>query len=203
MLFRLALVSLSAFISASPAFAQQSSGQGTGISLLQTYCGYTLGAPIIKTIAHENVNKSEMAASIVFALQLYPKKRTVLADLSFGCATPSGKKASVQFDLDRTSKMRIPRTARDEVRAEDSGGRYCRIITWQKVYRAENFNGTIAYINSIFGDGIKTASPEYFLVCPESDDMTCFSLEVRNKIRLTQIERKAIAKLLSKISHSD
>jgi len=105
--------------------------------------------------------------------------------------------------MDRTSKMRIPRTARDEIRAEDSGGRYFRIITWQKVYRAENFNGTIAYINSIFGDGIKTASPEYFLVCPESDDMTCFSMEVKSKFKLTKIEKKEILKLLSNINYSD
>lgn len=90
-------------------------------------------------------------------------------------------------------------TPKEIIMDEDSGGRYGRMISWTKPFFGANFKGKISYVNSQFGDGQKTNSPEFFMMCPDNLQLTCVSLEFSENIRLSQKERLLITKRLSVI----
>lgn len=75
---------------------------------------------------------------------------------------------------------------------EDSGGRYGRVVSWTKPFFGVHFKGKISYVNSQFGDGQRTNSPDFFMICPENSQLTCMSLEFSENIRLSPKERRLI-----------
>jgi hypothetical protein len=78
---------------------------------------------------------------------------------------------------------------------EDSGGRYCRHVVWQREYEGVGWVGTIAYVDSLYGDGTRQDIPEFILVCPAISGLTCFTLEIRTG-RLKEKESEEIPPLL-------
>jgi hypothetical protein len=93
--------------------------------------------------------------------------------LSFSCLA-GALSASPENSVLRT-------TAADEIALEDSGGRYARNIVWQRKYEGDGWVGTVAYVNSVFGDQSKQPIPDSFLICPDKDGLACFSFEVGKK----------------------
>ncbi|MBY4766743.1 hypothetical protein [Burkholderia ambifaria] len=104
-----------------------------------------------------------------FYLELTPAGRRLMASLSFACVV---KKKDMNG-----SGERVPLTARGEIANEDSGGRYSRHVVWERRCSGSNWSGTIAYVDSIFGDGSRLRIPAYILTCPKDIGLTCFSLE--------------------------
>jgi len=87
------------------------------------------------------------------------------------------------------SGERVPLTARGEIANEDSGGRYSRHVVWERRYSGSNWSGTIAYVDSIFGDGSRLRIPAYILTCPKDVGLTCFSLEFeRNDLTSEEVD---------------
>lgn len=93
-------------------------------------------------------------------------------------------------------------TAADEIALEDSGGRYARNIVWQRKYEGDGWVGTVAYVNSVFGDQSRQTIPDYFLICPDKDELACVSFEV-GKSRLKKQESDQVSVFLHGIALSN
>ncbi|HMC99429.1 MAG TPA: hypothetical protein VKH37_04720, partial [Ferruginibacter sp.] len=129
--------------------AQQLPGNNPDLSkaadLLGELCGYSLDNSILEKVKSSSIGFENNVFRAEFLLELKPVDRYLKASLYFGCFLP-GKDSM-------GSKIGVPLTARGEIANEDSGGRYARNVVWERKYTGLNWIGTMAYVDSIFGDG--------------------------------------------------
>ncbi|WP_321798761.1 hypothetical protein [Caballeronia sp. J97] len=161
------------------------------LSMLENQCGYKLGEKLLRHVKSSASRIENQIMSVVIYLDVDPFRRAIHAKFSFSCFIASTTGSSPDT-AHRT-------TARAEIQAEDSGGRYTRTIEWQREFRGIDWVGTIAYVNSIYGDGEKRTVPDFFLICPNKDGMTCFALEVE-KTTLSKKESDLIPGAIREIS---
>lgn len=140
------------------------------IFLLENRCGYVLGENLSSKTIDSSVNVSDKIISFDFYLVMKLDARPIRGKLSFGCFV-AGSGAS-------DSSVENKTTAADEIALEDSGGRYVRNIVWQRKYKGKGWDGTVAYVNSVYGDQERLTAPDYFLICPDAIYYPCFSFEV-------------------------
>jgi hypothetical protein len=160
------------------------------VSLLEGRCGYILGENISSKIVDSSVNLNNGIVSFDFYLVMKLDRGVVRGKLSFSCFV-AGSSVS---DSSVANKV----TAADEIALEDSGGRYVRNIVWQKKYEGKGWGGTVAYVNSVYGDRERVRVPDYFLICPDAIYFPCFSFEVVGK-RLGKKESDRIPVVLDGI----
>jgi hypothetical protein len=165
------------------------------IYLLASFCGYVIdkkhfSAQVVKSSSKVRDN----VILLYFHITIKPERKNIYGRLFFSCFT-SGSTASKQDYAQKT-------TAADEIALEDSGGRYARHILWQQKYRGRGWNGTVAYTNSVYGDGRRSSISDYFMICPDKDGLTCFSFEV-TKEKLNTKESNSVPQLLKGIGVSD
>ena len=139
------------------------------ISLLRELCGYSLDNSMLNKVKSSKSRFESDVFHADFYLELTPAGRRLMASLSFACVVK-------QKDMNGSGE-RVPLTARGEIANEDSGGRYSRHVVWERRYSGSNWSGTLAYVDSIFGDGSRLRIPAYILTCPKDIGLTCFSLE--------------------------
>ncbi|CAG9186074.1 hypothetical protein [Cupriavidus pinatubonensis] len=180
--------------------AQTSEGVETALALLREGCKYELGEELLSKISSADTSHPPEAVIIKFNLDilLSRRKKSGAAELMFGCNAKQSKFRDEEIDRS-TKKIRSTTTAKEEIINQDSGGRYGRIIDWQRKYQGENFRGTVAHVDSIFGDGIKMPTAEQFYVCPAVAGFVCFSLIIDESLRLTEYERSNTVKMLQHI----
>lgn len=98
--------------------------------------------------------------------------------LNFGFSDPlRGVIAKLYFTCD--NKFRQSGAGRRPsmlIREEDAGGRYFRHVKWEKKYVAKNWEGRVAYIDYVYGDGVKTVLQQY--VFCQYDRYGCFMMDV-------------------------
>lgn len=180
--------------------AQTSVSIESAMASLRENCNYDLGEDIFSKINSADINIATEAAIIRFNLDipLSHHRKNGAAKLLFGCnvkpPNPHGEKMhSGTINVNGTT------TAKEEITNQDSGGRYGRVIDWQRSYKGENFRGTVAHIDSIFGDGVKIPTAEEFYICPAVSGFVCFSLIFDESLRLTKSERLNVVKLLQHV----
>ena len=166
----------------------------SNISLLASQCGYVLDESILSEISKSSSKTNEQIISFDFYISLKPADRPIHGKLSFGCFTV-GSTAPKQDVTQRA-------TAAEEIAQADSGGRYARNVIWQRRYEGKGWTGTIAYVNSVFGDQENLDIPDYFMICPDKGRLTCFSFEVV-KAKLNKRESYIIPELIRGIGVSD
>lgn len=155
---------------------------------LEADCDYRIHGALASLIRAARIKHSSAASVLQFDVEIPSKRRKISARLEFGCPMkPSNGEATAT-------------TAKDQIKLEDAGGRYARIIEWQKSFYAENFLGTIAYVKSNFGDSAISPIPAYFLVCPNEANHPCFSLEINNRKHLERTDIISIINSLRNIS---
>ncbi|WP_341316951.1 hypothetical protein WN982_37165 [Paraburkholderia sp. IMGN_8] len=162
----------------------------SNVSLLTNQCGYVLGKNILSEISKSSSKINDQIISFDFYVSLKPADRPIHGKLSFGCFTV-GSAAPKQGVAQRP-------TAAEEIAQADSGGRYARNVVWQRRYEGKGWSGTIAYVNSVFGDQENLNIPDYFLICPDKGGLACFSFEVV-KAKLNKKESDRIPELLEGI----
>ncbi|NTZ06119.1 hypothetical protein [Burkholderia metallica] len=140
------------------------------IFLLESRCGYILGENISSKTIDSAVSVNNGIVSFDFYLVMKLDGETIRGKLSFSCFV-AGSRVSGSSVANKT-------TAVDEIALEDSGGRYVRNIVWQKRYEGKGWDGTVAYVNSVYGDQERLPVPDYFLICPNAIYFPCFSFEV-------------------------
>ncbi|NTX28963.1 hypothetical protein HT746_17800 [Burkholderia pyrrocinia] len=143
------------------------------VFLLSNRCGYGLGENILSKTIDSSINIDNKIISFDFYLVMRLGGRSIRGKLSFSCFV-DGLNASGSNVSNKT-------TAADEIAFEDSGGRYVRNIVWQRKYEGKGWSGTVAYVNSVYGDQERLATPDYFLICPYAINSPCFSFEVLGK----------------------
>lgn len=167
------------------------------LTSLSEECGYTLNDSLRQSIDSSQITINKTSQSISFKVHARPIYRKIIANLTFSCYS------KVQSDINpnplfHDSQDVLPlNTAKEEIIQEDSGGRYGRNVAWEKPISGINWTGTIAYVNSISGDGETTKIPDFFLVCPNKQGSTCFSLEVDKNSPLKKDEADSIQKILN------
>lgn len=180
--------------------AQTSESIETALASLRENCKYELGEDLLLKISSANISPSPEATIIRFNLDipLSRRRKNGVAELAFGCNAKQSKPGG-----EETGRSAInfngTTTAKEEITNQDSGGRYGRIIDWQKKYQGENFRGTVAHVGSIFGDGIQMPTAEQFYICPAVSGFVCFSLTFDESLRLTEYERLNTVKILQRI----
>ncbi|MDR5750386.1 MULTISPECIES: hypothetical protein [unclassified Caballeronia] len=160
------------------------------ISLLRSQCGYVLDENILAKIVGSSSNVNGNVIFFDFYIVMKPRIKPIHGKLLFSCF--------VAGSTPTRSDIAQKTTAADEIALEDSGGRYVRDIAWQRAYEGKGWSGTIAYVNSIYGDQERQAVPDYFLVCPNKNGFACFSFEVV-KEKLDRKESDRIPSLLGGI----
>ncbi|MET3218018.1 UNVERIFIED_ORG: hypothetical protein ABIC48_005808 [Burkholderia territorii] len=143
------------------------------IFLLESRCGYILGENISSKIVDSSVNVNNGIISFDFYLVMKLDRSAIRGKLSFSCFV-AGASISGSSVANKT-------TAVDEIALEDSGGRYVRNVVWQRKYEGKGWDGTVAYVNSVYGDRERVRVPDYFLICPNTIYFPCFSFEVMGR----------------------
>lgn len=169
-------------------------GPQNNISLLRSQCGYVLDENISAKVVRSSSSMNGNVISFDFYIMMRVRSKPIHGKLSFSCFM-AGSAASTP-DIARKT------TAADEIALEDSGGRYARDIAWQRAYEGKGWNGTIAYVNSIYGDQERQAISDFFLVCPNKNSFGCFWFEVI-KDKLDRKESDRIPSLLGGIGIID
>lgn len=170
-------------------------------SRLHQLCGYKMGESIVSRVVNVNLKEGEMSTAIRFRIDIFGKNRKLPATLEFGCRksnfqSPSSSDAAGPMSGDQEM------TAKEVIASEDSGGRYYRIISWQREYRGVDFSGTVAHVNRIFGDGVAMPVPDFYFACPKKSGLTCYSVEVDPNVRLTKAERMDVMDIIKNIGYS-
>ncbi|CAG2336602.1 MULTISPECIES: hypothetical protein [Burkholderia] len=140
------------------------------IFLLESRCGYILGENISSKTVDSSMSVNNGIVSFDFYLVMKLDGSAIRGKLSFSCFV-AGSSVSSSSVANKT-------TAVDEIALEDSGGRYVRNIVWQRKYEGKGWDGTVAYVNSVYGDRERMRVPDYFLICPNAIYFPCFSFEV-------------------------
>lgn len=176
-----------------PDLAQANELVGSVKPLNET-CGYTLSEELKRSITQRESQDSNGVHSETIALKMSLGSGNALGSLRFSCLISDHHPVDGQ-DFNR-------KTAREEIELEDSGGRYARVISWGSEFVGHGWQGTIAYTNSILGDGTLLPIDDLFYVCPRTIELTCFSLEIKSKAKITESDKDEIVSILSTISHS-
>ncbi len=177
--------------------AKSDSNVAGNLFKIKEYCGYALGDRLVSAV--KGAKKISAVDSIVIVLDadFSPKKRKISTKLTFGCnLMPQAVDSNGQY-----MKRDQPKTAKEEIELEDSGGRYGRNVVWERLYRGANIAGTVAYVNSVSGDRVKIRIPDFLLVCPNQPGLTCFSLEIDKEISLTKAEQEWFVTILGDIRY--
>jgi hypothetical protein len=161
------------------------------VSLLSNWCGYAFDEEILSQISKSTSKINDRIILLDFYVVLRNADRPIYGKLSFGCFMVE----STAPKQGTTHRL----TAAEEIAQEDSGGRYARNIVWQRRYLGVGWSGTIAYVNSIFGDQERSDIPDYFMICPDKGELACFSFEIE-KTRLREKESDRIPELLHGIN---
>lgn len=169
------------------------SDKETNADLLQHHCGYHLGSSLDKKIIYTESKISEKIYSENSEIEINLDERVVRGELHFSCFI-SAYDSGDQFDDSE-------KTASEEIEREDSGGRYARKIAWSSEFYGSNWIGTIAYTNSVFGDGSYTPTHSFFYICPKEKTSSCFSLEINSNYKLTEADSRKIPGIISDISY--
>ena len=152
------------------------------------FCGYGIEGKLagkvtnINSEAKNGIRQEKINATIKLG------KRQIPVSIEFSCHTSPA-----------TTTEEI-RNAKSEIETEDSGGRYYRIVNWEKEIRGKNWLGTMIYVNAIFGDGEKSTIPDQFLACPKASRNPCFYINVAPSTHLSKAESMQVKKLLVDIS---
>ncbi|MFV3308002.1 hypothetical protein ACNFBT_22270 [Pseudomonas sp. NY15181] len=152
------------------------------------YCGYHIEGKLAKEIinAGSETNNGIRRKTVVTTIDL--GTRNIPASIEFSCY------ASTQPSTEEN------KTAKSEIEREDSGGRYYRIVNWERPIKGKNWPGTIAYVTTIFGDGEKITVPDQFFICPKKSNNPCFYINIDLTTRLSSSDSKKVQKILSDIS---
>lgn len=151
-------------------------------------CGYRIEGELAKEIntinseAKNGMRRKNIDATIELGT------RDIPVSIEFSCHTSIAPSTE------------ISKTAKSEIEKEDSGGRYYRIVNWEKSINGKNWSGTMAYINTTFGDGEKITAPDQFFICPNESKNPCFYINIDQTIHLSTSESKRIQQILSDIS---
>ncbi|WP_431825007.1 hypothetical protein [Burkholderia sp. F1] len=160
------------------------------VLLLSSQCGYEIGGSVFREVSKSVSKISDQIILLDFYVSMALEDGLIQGKLSFGCFTVG----SGAFKQEGARRL----TASEEIARADSGGRYSRNVVWQRKYEGNGWNGTIAYVNSVFGDQENLSIPDYFLICPDKGKLACFSFDVLG-VRLDRREIDKIPALLGGI----
>ncbi|WP_157654437.1 hypothetical protein [Burkholderia ubonensis] len=158
------------------------------VFLLSSRCGYEMGESVFGEVLKSESTMNDKIILLDFYVSMPLEDRLIQGKLSFGCIA-AGSDVSKQKEAGRL-------TASEEIARADSGGRYSRNVVWQRKYEGDGWSGTIAYVNSVFGDQENLSVPDYFMICPDKGRLACFSFEVLG-VRLDRRESDKIPVLLN------
>jgi len=158
------------------------------LSLLEQKCGYRLRKAIEQTVTAAESKTINSYYYFSFFTRTKLQGRSIDAKMVFGCESPKDGNTIISY-----------RSPREIIASEDAGGRYSRIVAWERAFSAVNWSVRIAYVDSVFGDGLKTPLPGFLLICPQTFISLCPSYEVLDKTRLKRSEVNTVVRLLETI----
>lgn len=156
------------------------------------YCNYSIGGKLKKISSPPKKETRNGVIIYTSEVHIKTKDKTKIGILKFSCLENSRQPFEASEETTSPS-------AAAEIENEDSGGRYYRIVNWEKPIIGQNWKGTIAYTNSSFGDNQKTLAPDFFYICPNNRITTCFSFSFSETGTLKNSEATTISQILSDI----
>lgn len=162
--------------------------------LLKEHCGYSLGDNLENGVVQRTSRIDQGIYSEEIEIDVPLGEDFTRGRLRFSClAKPEGTAPILAFG---------EKTATEEIEAEDAGGRYARVISWQSEFFSQDWEGTIAHTNSILGDGALLPTADLFYICPRVVRASCFSLEIDSRHKVTEIDRGKVISMISSVSYS-
>jgi len=156
------------------------------------YCNYTLGDKLKKASSPPWKETQSKVTVHALDLNIIINNKIKSGRLKFTCFENLKQTSETPEEVTSPS-------AAVEIANEDSGGRYYRIVSWEKPIIGQNWKGTIAYTNSSFGDNQKILTPDFFYICPNNRVTTCFSFSFSETGTLKNSEAATIPQILSDI----
>lgn len=129
------------------------------------FCSYSISGKTFERIEKIESTKNNKMQTHTITTRIEVDKKQIPARINISCYI-------------HTQPKKEPTSAKLEIEKEDSGGRYYRIVNWEKEAQGKNWKGTIAYVKSIFGDGQVNAIPDQFLICPNTSRNPCFYINM-------------------------
>ena len=151
-------------------------------------CGYSIRGKALNNIKNIESTTNNGIQINKISTTLLVDNKNILARINISCYNPT------------PHTTEEPTSAKLEIEKEDAGGRYYRIINWEKEIHGSNWQGTMTYVNSIFGDGHRSAVPDQFLACPKASNNPCFYVNIGPSTPLSKRESMQIKNLIKDIS---
>lgn len=152
------------------------------------FCGYSISGNTLKNTKNIDSETRNGVQTNKISIIIEAGKKNIPASINISCYTAP------------PLTTEEPTRAKLEIEKEDSGGRYYRVVNWEKEMHGRNWVATIAYVNSIFGDGHKSAIPDQFLACPKASNNPCFYVNIDPSTPLSKRESMQIKNLIKDIS---
>lgn len=138
-------------------------------------------------------------------IDVQPKNWTAKAKIQFAFNCPIRAQKSLRGDALASKPIEsIPSkgtSARAVIEDEDAGGRYARHVASERAICAANWQGTVAYVDSLFGDGQNTPMT-FLLACDAQLSRPCIEVHVKPTIHLRGKKLESIFELLRNIGHA-
>jgi hypothetical protein len=165
-------------------------------NILRHECKVDLGKKFNKFVVDSEIENKSKYTAINLSLSIKLKTKLIVGKMSFSCAKTLENNADKAIDQKKSEFLtsNVIVSAEEIIKLEDAGGRYYRIVSWEKEVISNSNRWSVAYVNSIFGDRIKSKIPDFFLACPSSQRLSCVNLEITNRVFLTDGEKHALIK---------
>lgn len=167
---------------------------------VRSECGFDLQAPFLAVVTQASVEatgEKTLRASFTVRPDGWPPASRI--QFVFNC---TARQSPPERILHQQAHPEAVKSASTIIEEEDAGGRYARHVATERRVRSSNWQGTVAHVDSLVGDGQR--SPMTFLLaCDRKLARPCFEVHVEPAVRATQGRRlDPIYELMRSVSHA-
>jgi hypothetical protein len=172
------------------------------VETLRASCQYEIGASKdVRFLGFGEEASTETSKRLTAKFQLTVRGKSLNGTMTFVCpktADAQGINAAEVSSASDPGSFEVPLSPKALIESEDAGGRYARIVAWQRRLPSKLWSADVAYVTSVMGDGHREPVNQ-FLVCGKAVAKPCITAELDQRTTLTSSQQEGVLKLLGGI----
>jgi hypothetical protein len=199
------LVLLATVIQAAPVSSVAENRSSQAIEAIRNDCHVDVGpSETFRVLDVVEVDSNGKNRTLKVRFRATVRGKALNGDMTFVC--PMTDEAQGRGTPDRRPASESggpegPLSPKALIESEDAGGRYVRIVAWQRRLPSKLWSADVAYVTSVMGDG-RREPVNQFLVCDKAIAKPCILAELDQRAMLTSSQQEGVLKLLAGITPS-
>jgi hypothetical protein len=155
----------------------------------------------LRILAYDEGASRDAARRLTVTVLLAVPDRVLSGTIAFVCPEADEVNRTAVAEVSPASepgKAEFPLSPKALIESEDAGGRYARIVAWQRRLPSKQWSADVAYVTSVMGDGHREPVNQ-FLVCDKAVAKPCITAELDQRTTLTSSQQEGVLKLLGGI----